>query len=197
MTSTIQDTKMKSATINAHELEELLSGAATHATKDESLPVLNAVRLWATGGKVYAAATDRYRMIEGWQTGEGDLEPVLIRLGDLKRVLALIKSPGKRINLPVTISSVGDMVSVSIGSDSVTLLSWLGQFPPYEHLFPAEDAQPQPIPGIQFNPAFFADYSKIVEKGQPVGVRFYGELKPIAIELGEHWRALLMPMRKR
>lgn len=186
---------VKSATIKSDALDELLAGAATHAHKDETLPVLNAVRLWATGGRVYAAATDRYRLIEGWQEGEGELDPVIIRLSDLKRIVSLVKAPGKRMALPVTISAAGDMVSVAIGSDSLTLLSWQGTFPPFDNLFPAGDSVP--LGAIQFNPAFFADYAKIAGKGAPVGVRFYGENKPIAIELGEHWRALLMPMRTR
>lgn len=186
---------VKSATIKSDALEDLLTGAATHAHKDETLPVLNAVRLWATGGRVYAAATDRYRLIEGWKEGEGELDPVIIRLSDLKRIISLVKVPGKRMALPVTISAAGDMVSVAIGSDSATVLSWQGNFPPFDNLFPAGD--PVPLGAIQFNPAFFADYGKIAGKGAPVGVRFYGENKPIAIELGEHWRALLMPMRTR
>ena len=191
--STITEAGIKSATIRNDAMEELLNGAMTHACRDEALAALNAVRIWASDGRVYVAATDRFRLIEGWKEGEGEIDPVLIRLDDAKRILALVKSPGKRLTLPVTITRAGDMVSFAIGSDTVTVSSWEGNFPPYEHLFPT--GEPVSIPSIQFNPAYFADYAKIAGKGVAVGVRFYGERKPIEILLGDSWRALLMPMR--
>lgn len=195
--ATIKEAGLKSVTVDSKQLEELLTGASTHAHKDEALPALNAVRLWATGGKIYAAATDRYRLIEGVKDSEGDLDPVLIRLTDVKRIIALTKGDKRKFSLPVSISAAGGLVSVAIGGDSLTISTWDANFPPYEHLFPASDADPVAIPAIMFNPALFSDYAKIAGKGAPVGVRFYGENKPIQIELGDGWRALLMPMRKR
>jgi len=195
MTSTMQEGKIKSVTIKSDALEELLTGAITHVHKDDTLPALNAVRIWATGGRVYVAATDRYRILEGWKEGEGEIDAVLIRLNDVKRVITLAKGDKRRFALPVTITVTGGLVSVAAGGDSLTLSAWEGSFPPYEHLFPTND--PVAIPAIQFNPLFFSDYGKIAGKGNPVGVRFYGENKPIVIELGENWRALLMPMRRR
>lgn len=195
--ATIKETGLKSVTVDSKQLEELLTGASTHAHKDEALPALNAVRLWATGGKIYAAATDRFRLIEGVKDSEGDLDPVLIRLTDVKRIIALAKGDKRKFSLPVSISAAGGLVSVAIGGDSLTISTWDANFPPYEHLFPANDADPVAIPAIMFNPALFSDYAKIAGKGAPVGVRFYGENKPIKIELGDGWRALLMPMRKR
>ena len=193
--ATINDTGLKSATVDSKQLEELLTGVSTHAGRDESLPTLNAVQLWATGGKIYAAATDRYRLIEGVKEGEGDLDPVLIRLADVKRIISLAKGDKRRFSLPVSISAAGGLVSVAIGGDSLTINAWDGTFPPYTHLFPSGESVP--LAAINFNPALFADYAKIAGKNQPVGVRFYGEGKPIGIDLGEGWRALLMPMRKR
>lgn len=193
--ATIEKTGLKSLTVDSKQLEELLTGVSTHAGKDETLPVLNAVQLRASGGKVYAVATDRYRLIEGQREGEGDLDPVLIRLGDVKRIIALAKGEKRKFSLPVSIGAAGDLVSVAIGGDSLTIRAWDGTFPPYEHLFPT--GAPVALSGIQFNPIFFADYAKIAGKGAAVGVQFYGEGKPIGIELGEGWRALLMPMRKR
>lgn len=64
MTNTMQEGKIKSVTIKSDALEELLTGAITHVHKDDTLPALNAVRIWATGGRVYVAATDRYRILE-------------------------------------------------------------------------------------------------------------------------------------
>lgn len=193
--NTKEESKIKSATVQSDALERLLTGASTNAHRDESLPVLNAVQLRAGEGKIIAAATDRYRIIEGTIAGEGELDPVIIRLSDVKRVISLIKGDKRRFALPVTINASGGLVSVAVGGDSLTLNAWDGTFPPYEHLFPTGD--PLPLGEIQFNPALFADYAKVAGKGAAVGVRFFGENKPMAIELGEGWRALLMPMRKR
>ena len=195
MNDTMTSAAVKSATVFNETLAELLTGAATHAHKGEDLPTLNAVQLWASEGKIYAAATDRYRLIEGAKEGEGDLDPVLIRLNDIKRIIALVKGEKRRFPVPVTINASGGLVSVAIGGDSLTINAWDGTFPPYTHLFPSGESVP--LAAINFNPALFADYAKIAGKNQPVGVRFYGEGKPMGIELGEGWRALLMPMRKR
>lgn len=193
--NTKEESKIKSATVQSDALERLLTGASTNAHRDESLPVLNAIHLRAGEGKIIAAATDRYRIIEGTIAGEGELDPVIIRLSDVKRVISLIKGDKRRFSLPVTINASGGLVSVAVGGDSLTLNAWDGTFPPYEHLFPTGD--PLPLSEIQFNPALFADYAKVAGKGAAVGVRFFGENKPMGIELGEGWRALLMPMRKR
>jgi len=195
MNETMTSAAVKSATVSSEALAELLTGAATHAHKGEDLPTLIAVQLWASEGKIYAAATDRYRLIEGVKEGEGDLDPVLIRLADVKRIIALVKGEKRRFPVPVTINASGGLVSVAIGGDSLTLNAYDGTFPPYTHLFPSGESVP--LAAINFNPALFADYAKIAGKNQPVGVRFYGEGKPMGIELGEGWRSLLMPMRKR
>lgn len=195
MNDTMTSAAVKSATVFSEALTELLTGAATHAHKGEDIPTLNAVQLWASEGKIYAAATDRYRLIEGVKEGDGDLDPVLIRLNDIKRIIALVKGEKRRFPVPVAINASGGLVSVAIGGDSLTLNAYDGTFPPYTHLFPSGESVP--LAAINFNPALFADYAKIAGRNQPVGVRFYGEGKPMGIELGEGWRALLMPMRKR
>ena len=195
MNDTMTSAAVKSATVFSEALAELLTGAATHAHKGEDLPTINAVQLWASDGKIYAAATDRYRLIEGVKEGEGDLDPVLIRLNDIKRMIALVKGEKRRFPVAVTINASGGLVSVAVGGDSLTLNAYDGTFPPYTHLFPSGESVP--LAAINFNPALFADYAKIAGKGNAVGVRFYGEGKPMGIELGEGWRALLMPMRKR
>jgi len=195
MSETMISVAINSATVRSNDLVELLTGVSTHAHKGEESPILNSVLMGVEDGNIYAVATDRYRLIEGKRVGEGKLDPVLIRLSDIKRILSLIKDKG-RFPLPVTINHLenGGLVSVAIGGDSLTLNACDGAFPPYEHIFPTGETVA--IPMIQFNPALFADYSKIAGKGIAVRVRFYGENKAMAIDLGEGWRALLMPMRK-
>jgi DNA polymerase III sliding clamp (beta) subunit (PCNA family) len=163
--------------------------------------VLNAVRLEATGLHLTATATDRYRLINGAITLEesGQTLPAsLISLADVKRILALLKGEGSRMDtLPVTISHAGDMVSVSTRGNAVTVTLVGGTYPPFEQYLdttPALVAQDT----ASFNPAFFADYAKIAGKGKPVGIHFTGNGKPMRILFEGNkveWKAILMPMR--
>ena len=187
-------------TITAEALRELLAGAATQAHAKEDLPALNAVKIYSESGRLYAVATDRYRLIEGSIEGEGELAPTVLRLADIKRILELVKE--KRLDrMPVTLNRVGDLVSVAIAGNSVTVQAWACNYPPHAQLF--QEQEPVPVPAISFNPAFFADYAKIeklagAKKSAGVRVSFYGDKKPIGIHLNGDkvaWRALLMPMR--
>lgn len=195
--STIQKSKTVTDTVkvSALVLIELLEGASTHAGRDKTLPTLNAVQVESEGaGYLVARATDRYRLIEGKIEIEfGQLAPSLIRLDDVKRVITLAKEGkiGK-----VSLNRVGDLLTVSINGNSITLTLWEGTFPPTAHLF--DNPARENIGEVNFNPAFMADYAKIAGKGNAVRVEFTAKGKPIFIHLPVtkvEWKALLMPMR--
>lgn len=181
-------------------LLELLEGVSTHASKDKSLRTLNAVQIEGAGGDLIARATDRFRLIEGAvRYRDGGLEPSLIGLEDIKRILSLLKD--HKANL-VDIHRVGNAVTVSSLGDSVTFTLLDGNFPPTAHLL----EQPLNPSGsdlgvtdtVAFNPALFADYAKIAGKGAPVTITFTGKGKLMLIGLKGNkveWRAALMPMR--
>jgi len=197
---TITETSTQAITTQAEALRELLAGAATQAHAKDDLPALNAVKIYSESGRLYAVATDRYRLIEGSIEGEGDLSETVLRLADIKRILELVKE--KRLDrMPVTLNRVGDLVSVAIAGNSITVQAWACNYPPHAQLF--QEQEPVPVPAITFNPALFADYAKIEKlagrKGSAgVKVSFYGDKKPIGIHLNGDkvsWRALLMPMR--
>lgn len=199
---TITDNSTATITANAESVRELLAGAATQAHSKEDLPAINAVKLYSEGGRLYAVATDRYRLIEGSIEGEiaGELAATVLRLSDVKRILELLKE--KRLDLmPVQINRVGDMVSVAVAGNSTTVQAWECSYPPHAQLF--QDKEPVAVSEIAFNPGFFADYAKIEKlagrkSSAGVKVSFYGEKKPIGIHLNGDkvsWRALLMPMR--
>jgi len=198
--STITEKKADTLTVSAESVRELLAGAATQAHTKEDLPALNCVKIYSESGRLYAVATDRYRLIEGSIEGEGDLGETILRLADIKRILDLLKAKSLD-RMPVTINRVGDLVSVAVAGDSLTARVWDCNYPPHAQLFQAGD--PVAVDKITFNPAFFADYAKVEKlagrKGSAgVTVSFYGERKPIGVTLhGDKvsWRALLMPMR--
>jgi DNA polymerase III sliding clamp (beta) subunit (PCNA family) len=178
------------------QLLTLLEGVSSHAGRDKSLPVLNAVEVEGGGGAFTARATDRYRLIEGQARGlEGSLDKALISLEDIKRIITLSKA--HKPNL-VNITRLGNALTVSSLGDSLTVTLLEGTFPPTEDLFSKSEGEPSPIQGVAFNPAFMADYAKIAGKGEGIKLYFTGEGKPIRVRItGDKiiWRALLMPMR--
>ena len=196
--NTIEENKVA---VNYVELEgnnllELLEGVSTHAGRDKSLPTLNAVHIESEGGLFKAKATDRYRLIEGsLHSLDGRLEPSLISLYDIKRVIALCKD--HKANL-VQFSRIGDTITVSSLGDAITFTVSGGTFPPTEELFSKSEGEPSAIDSIAFNPAYMADYAKIAGKGEAIKIYFTGEGKPMRVRItGDKiiWRALLMPMR--
>ena len=196
-----RDTVTDTLTVSAVALLELLEGASTHSDKGKNaLRALSSVQIWGEGGSLRARATDRYRGIEGEVEGEGgDLEPSLISLADIKRVIALSKDSKLA---RIAFNRVGNLLTVSVSGSAITIELLNENYPTsFDDLF--TKGEPTPMGEIAFNPAFMADYSKINVKSKlnavnPVKLQFRGANMPIHIMLvGDKvkWRALLMPMR--
>jgi DNA polymerase III sliding clamp (beta) subunit (PCNA family) len=196
----VQEKVITSAKVEAKTFHALLSGALTHASKDETMPKLFGIYLSAEGGKVKAMATDRFRLIEGEIEGEGEGESAPIRLAydDAKALIStLSKEKGK-----VELTLAGDLVSVKVGGSTLIYTAHADTPPPYAHLFPGQDQTPIDMPYISLNPSYFADYGKIAGKKAQVIVKQYKENHAYEIVLngdlnGVSWKALLMPMRVR
>jgi DNA polymerase III sliding clamp (beta) subunit (PCNA family) len=198
-----QDIPLKSIEVKSNYVEvagvtllTLLEGVSSHAGKDKSLPTLNAVHIESEGGLFKAKATDRYRLIEGSLLSvDGRLEPSLVSLDDIKRVITLCKD--HKANR-VQFSRIGDTITVSSLGDAITFTVSGGTYPPTEQLFNDSEREPVAIDSVAFNPAFMADYAKIAGKGAAIKIYFTGAGKPMRVRItGDaiSWRALLMPMR--
>lgn len=201
MSTIEQDIPLKSIELKSVELEgglllELLEGVSSHAGKDKSLPTLNAVHIEGVGGDLIAKATDRYRLIQGAvRYSEGGLDPSLVSLDDIKRIITLCKAHKNNL---ISITRLGDAISVSSLGDVATFTLLGGTFPPTEELLAKSEGDPVAIEGVAFNPALMADYAKIAGKGAGIKIYFTGEGKPMRVRItGDKitWRALLMPMR--
>lgn len=176
----------------------LLEGVSTHASKDKSLPVLNAVQLEGEGGAITARATDRYRLIEGTiQALDGRLDVSLISLDDIKKVVTLLKAhKAHRVQL----ARVADTLTISALGDSMTVTLLEGKYPPVQELLEKSESEPVAVDSMAFNPALVGDYAKIAGKGEGIKLYFHGEHKPMRVRITGHkvtWRALLMPMKYR
>jgi DNA polymerase III sliding clamp (beta) subunit (PCNA family) len=200
MDKIMQETKLDTLTIGAQDLADLLLGASVAMDKGkDSISRLGSVYLSATGGKVIAKASDRYRLIVGEITlaGESELGECQIRVNDVKNILATIKA--NKIAGEITLTRVGDSLSVAIGGTSLTVYLGGETFPPYEHILAGES---EPVAGISFNATYMADFGKVPcsHKGGQLVVEFMGDNKPIKVTIPHNkitWNALLMPMRVR
>ena len=202
--NTTQDKVITGVTIQAKHLAELLTGAATHASKDKSLHALYSVKLSTNGTKLVAQATDRYRLVSGEisislvENETGTLTDSVISLDDIKQVIALCKNA-----FNITITRAGDLISFSTGLNSITFNELGVNFPPnFEELL--APVTPAALTGIFFNPAYFADIAKLCGKSKgSTGVKVnFGkdELRPYSFNVtGENveWRGLIMPMKER
>jgi DNA polymerase III sliding clamp (beta) subunit (PCNA family) len=200
MNKVMEDTKLDTLTIGAGDLADLLLGASVAMDKGkDSISRLGSVYLSASGGKVIAKASDRYRLIVGEITlaGESELGELQIRANDVKNILATIKA--NKIAGEITLTRVGDSLSVAIGGTSLSVYLGGETFPPYEHLLAGESV---PVAGISFNATYMADFGKVPcsHKGGQLVVEFMGDNKPIKVTIPHNkiiWNALLMPMRVR
>lgn len=199
MDTITRESTLQTITAKAGDIADLLTGASVAADKGKNaVDSLAAVYLSATGGTITAAASDRYRLIAGEMAGEGESElaPSAIRLGDVKNILAAIKSD--KVAGEVTFTRAADSLSVAIGGTSLTIQLGTGVFPPYKHLIPSESVA---VEGISFNPAYMADFNKVPcsnMAGTMLTMEFSGERKPIKVTIPHDkitWAALLMPMR--
>lgn len=200
METSIKEKSIVTVTASASLFRDLIAGSLTHAGRDESLSRLCGIYIGREEGKIFAVATDRYRLIEGKieSEGEGESEPVRLTYGDAKDLVsALAKVKGERVEITLA----GDIVSVTLAGKSAgsrTYTAHLDDLPPYRHLFDELDLPPVAFPHLSVNPSFFADYGKIIGKRGQVIVRQYGANKPYHIQLTDttvEWRAMLMPMK--
>ena len=183
---------------------ELLEGASLCAAKGKRAPeslACVALRVDGERGQLIARSTDRYRLIVGSITVEGEdrLSEILISLPDIKRIVDLMK--GITIGYLIIEREESGRVSFRVNANaSLTVEPLSHNFPTPENfaqLLKEPDTR-EPIGEIAFNPSLFADFAKISGKDNPVKVTFTAANKPITIGLtGDKvaWSALLMPMR--
>lgn len=183
---------------------ELLEGASLCAAKGKRAPeslACVALRVDGERGQLIARSTDRYRLIVGSITVEGEdrLGEILISLPDIKRIVDLMK--GITIGYLIIEREDSGRVSFRVNANaSLTIEPLSHNFPTPENfaqLLKEPDTR-EPIGEISFNPSLFADFAKISGKDNPVKVTFTAANKPITIGLtGDKvaWSALLMPMR--
>ena len=196
---------LQGLTLDAGTALDLLTGAAIAAHAKADLPSLNCVNIAVSNGVLTAVATDRYRLIYGEITLEGEsvsLDPISIPLADIKRLTAAIKAVPKREldRATLSLNRAGDILTASInasdGGTSLTIALDTGaKFPPYKQLF---ECEPVAVSELQLNADYLAAFAKVPTSGGGQRFTFTGERKPIKVAINHDkikWHGLLMPMR--
>jgi hypothetical protein len=201
---------LQGLTLDAGTALDLLTGAAIAAHSKADLEALNCVNVSASEGILTAVATDRFRLIygeitlEGEGEGEsaGDLDAISIPLADIKRITAAIKALPKAAlgRATVSLNRAGDILTVTInageGGTNLVVNLYTGQnFPPFKQLF---NGEPAAISELQLNADYLAAFAKVPSNGGGQRFTFTGDRKPIKVDINHDkitWRGLLMPMR--
>lgn len=187
-------------------LGDLLTGALVATDKGKgALDRLSSVYLSYAGGEVKVQATDRYRLVIGRAHAgvDGSLGEVQIRVGDVKRILTLLKENKGQPH--VALNRTGDLLEVFIEGNKV-LIDLGGQtFPDASHVFKDTAA----ITGLSLNADYLGSFAKVPSnaKDNRVDMQFTsitvgGESVAGAIKIKvPHddiaWECALMPMRVR
>ena len=194
-TATLTNEKV---TLSAAVLYDLLTGAAIAADSAKDAQTrLGAVYLVAEGNKLTAAATDRYRLVEGVaELDAGTLSASCLTLQDVKRILTVLKPYIKITGNAATVEKEGYSLTVTVNGDYVLAHSLDYSLPDYAHMI-SDDYSP--VPSVALNLSLLASMDKIPhDSSEPVTFGFTGAGKAIQIRMAHDsikWRALLMPMR--
>ena len=186
---------------------DLLTGALVAADKNKGASdTLGSVHLSYAGGEIKVQATDRYRLVIGRAHvgADGSLSEMQIKVGDVKRILTLIKENKREPH--VALNRTGGLLEVFIEGNKVLADLGSGQpFPPVSYVF----KDTSPISGLSLNADYIGSFAKVPSNAKDhrldmefTAVTVGGESTPSAIKIKvPHdtitWECALMPMRVR
>lgn len=190
------------ATLFAHQLQQLTTSALAFASRDESFPAICAVRFSTEDGQLVARATDRYVLARLRVGCEGELDPVLVSRDDLRTVLRAFKT-SRYSNSRVSVESLDGKVRFSTADALDTGPTMTVEvrtvedaaFPGVDKLLDEARDAPTTADHVGLTPRVLTCAAKLpVSDRTPVLMRVTGANKPVYITADGH-EALLMPVR--
>jgi len=131
----------RSGVIDGAQLQQAVSQVTSAASRDETLPILTAVRMEIEGSNISLLATDRYRLAlreMTWKPSVSDVSSVaLVRaktLGETAKALG-----AGDVDLSLNEASGVDLIGFAAGGLSTTSLLMDGDYPPVRRLFRDEN----------------------------------------------------------
>lgn len=188
-------------TIAAAELGRIIDDAALFASRDSTLPMLNAIRLESTPKRLQAIATDRFTLGVSMAdySGPGPEFELQLELPQAQMVSKLAKSC-KAAFSEVTITTTDDTVAFDFTSGlALTVPKQTGyQFVDWRKIIgnqvaveSTDNASPMTI-GV--NPLYLARFGRVRNARQMV-MKATTPSKPILVQIGESFAGVLMPIR--
>lgn len=168
--------------------------------------VLAAVHLYEAQGRLYAAATDRYRI--GMTVAAEDVvapkgfEALIgtTSIADLARISKAPAQMRQSLTINLTLHVEKSRVDVSIealpglGDVSLSVPLVEGDYPKIERItHQALTNRNVPAPS-SFNPDFLADYRKVAGRSEPLNITTHGQ-QPALIRIGDSFIGALVPVR--
>ena len=185
-------------TFKADELERLLNnGKLFAAPVKDCLPALSVIRFDWADDRLFAVATNRYVLSwEQAQPVEADgREPFSISTGDVKRIIGIMS--GDRAE-EITVQydpDAGTLQFTSNYGNSIKMSAVTSEYVKWRTL--VDGYQPGEHKTITFSPAWLALLAKVDggHRNAPVMFEFADGTKPVRVSIGEHFRALVVPIR--
>lgn len=206
MTITATETKVTVFTMQVGDLHRILANTLPAASKDKTVPVLTAVQLVVADGTVTACATDRYRLhSDTAPTHDDDKTAECAFLLQRDNVTALVKLL-KTCTGAVTITATDKTFACQAMGVTVTYDTLDGTFPAWRALLPSADVECKIDAPFSINPAYFADFAKVVSSEVTYGrnkrvtvptIKAPSPVKPFRVEIGPTFVGLIMPVRLR
>lgn len=190
--------------------DALIARVRPFASPDRTFPLLRHVRLYESGGRLYAEATDRYRLAiavgpepkdDRTVTAGFDILIGVESLDDLARVTKVPR--GFRGMQTITLTDADDHYTVTVSAlpglgDIVVNIPTLevgGTWPDFTKLTVAAlDAKPATGP-VAFDPKFLATYASIRRGAEAVIIEPHADNKPATVRMGDDFLSLLVPYR--
>lgn len=192
-------------TFDATSLREALGNVEPHAEHKGTLAALGAVRFECDGDTLTVVTTDRYVLATDTVKAAEPGQPfaMLLALDDIARLSALLKGAPRNVTVwPVTFALDGDTLTVTVPGFSATFRTVPAEFPRWRSIFDvAQEAttdDERTVAHAAYDPKLLAKFAKVTEHGRKANVmrmHFSEPVKPALIEVGETFRAVIMPCR--
>lgn len=183
---------MTYVTVGGRDAQRILHNARLFAAEDDLRPVLMGVRLvvadrvWAIGANPFALGWDSAETADG----DGAFALTLPR-EVVDFTLRELKTYGKKLIDEVSVV-ISDQ-SIVIGAAVLTYKPVEGDYPDYRQVIPGGAGEA--TPNIAIAPWMVGMIEKVRSDTPVSRWTFRGPIRPIEVEIGETFKAVLMPLR--
>lgn len=194
-------------TVKPDALHQMLSDLSRTASKSFDIPILNGVLLQVeetdSGKSFVGTSTNRFVLGQAQIAAEGAMEPMFLELDRVGQLIRILKPYAKSGDMSCQVERVADTVTLYLAGDlilpalSVTIpvADLRTDFPKVAHLLPTADSA-KPGGQVAFNPRYLSVFCAIAkERGENMKIFPNAPEKPQLIQIGEDYRALIMPLR--